>query len=665
MTVSSNYFSMLGASPRIGRGFVQQDVQNGATRVAIISEQMWRAEFDANPSALNRDLSVNGAAFRIIGVMPKDFWFQTPQIDIWLPLTTSSGDSERSPVAVVGRLRKGSTPEEARAEAAVLVHASDSEFHAKETNIRIRVATYDSETEKQTGMGMAMLLGPPVLVLLIGCSNITNLLLARGVSRQTEFGIRAALGARRRRIVQQQLTESLMLSGAGGAMGVLFAFAGIIALQNAFAPVNSFIAAGIHLNWHTVVFASVATLLVPMLFGLFPAVRTASGNLNASIRRTSGAWSGRITAKRLPLVVFEVAMAMLLLVTSGLLIRSMVDIQRTALPRLDSSKLISVPVSTASNAIDWNALVTDLKAQPEVTAVGVTADLPLTPSGRDEQTVEADFGQTRIVTSAVSLNVDAGLFGVLQIPALQGRLPFGGGDSGVVVSESLARRFVGSALGGRIRQGDGSWHPIIGVTRDWLLDAKSARPLPTAFWPVSPNLSRLQIIVRTDAGASIIPLLRNAVEKWHPTEETDRIATVAQLLSQQMAEPELTIRLIGVFAIFALILSSIGVYGVMNYSTTRRIREMGIRLALGASPRQVFALILRESFLLIGVGTCVGWLMGIGVSRILSHELPVRPADPLTSIACSFAILLTGLLASYMPARRAARTEPMMALRAD
>ncbi len=240
-----------------------------------------------------------------------------------------------------------------------------------------------------------------------------------------------------------------------------------------FCACQQFHCGGIHLNWHTVVFASVATLLVPMLFGLFPAFRTASGNLNASIRQTSGACSGRTTAKRLPLVVFEVAMAMLLLVASGLLIRSMVDIQRTALPRVDLSKLISVPVSTASDAIDWNALVTDLKAQPGVSAVGVTADLPLTPSVRDEQTIEADFGQASIVTSAVSLNVDAGLFGVLQIPALQGRLPFGGGDSGVVISESLARRFAGSALGGRIRQGDGSWHPIIGVTRDCLLDAKA------------------------------------------------------------------------------------------------------------------------------------------------------------------------------------------------
>ena len=526
----------------------------------------------------------------------------------------------------------------------------------------MRVVSYDSEQYKRIGLVLAFGIGPPILVLLIGCSNITNLLLARGLGRRMEFATRAALGAGRRRIVQQLLTEYMMLAFAGASAGVLVAYMGVKALQHLFES-RIAAAAAIHLNWHTLAFATASALLIPIVFGLSPALRASKANLNEALRHVGTASGARITFKRLPLVVFEIAMAMLLLVVCGLFIRTLLGIERNAPPKIDAAKLVTFTVSV-QNGQDWNRLLTDLAALPGVTAVGATSDLPLIVAGRSELPLELDDNATHKQTSAIQMDVNAGFFGVFQLPALQGRLPLNGEVSVAIVSERFARQYGGNVIGMTVRQvRDSLSVVIVGVVRDWLVDAKNGQSLPAVYFPVSKTENTLEVVARAESGASVIPSLTHAVHTWNPDEPVANCKTIAQALNDELAEPKLVICVFEVFALLALVLALIGQYGVMHHSTARRIHEMGVRIALGATRRDIFALVLGEAAILMAVGIALGWLVGIGAGRIVSHELVVTPTDPVTALVCASVMLLTGFAATYFPARRAAKVDPMVALR--
>jgi hypothetical protein len=290
--------------------------------------------------------------------------------------------------------------------------------------------------------------------------------------------------------------------------------------------------------------------------------------------------------------------------------------------------------------------------------------LPLIVTGRSELPLELDDHATHKQTPSIQMDVNAGFFGVFQLPALQGRLPLNGEVSVAIVSETFARQYGGNVIGMRVRQGkDSPCAVIVGMVRDWLVDAKRGQSLPTVYFPVSKTEKTLEVVARAESGASVIPSLTHAVHAWNPDEPVANCKTIAQALNDELAEPKLVIYVFEVFALIALVLALIGQYGVMHHSTARRIHEMGVRIALGATRRDIFALVLGEAAILMAVGIALGWLVGIGAGRIVSHELVVKPADPVTALVCASVMLLTGFTATYIPARRAAKVDPMAALR--
>ncbi len=664
LMVSANFFHLLGANPKLGRVFSQDEKQPGAPRVAVISETMWRTNFGGRPDVLGQSIRLNDDPYTIIGVMPGIFWFQSQGTEVWTPLILDpSANRAEGTVMVVGRMKKGVTGEQANAEMAVLGRALNLQFPSANSGIGMRAVTYESEMSKKTGLGLAFGIGPSILVLLIGCANITTLLLARGFARQTEFATRAALGARRSRIVRQLLSEYLLIAIAGGFVGILAAYGGVAALRRAFQSVQPHLAATLSLNGHALAFGTIAALFIPLLFGLIPAMRVTKTSLNDALRQSSTTTGAQISLKRLPLVVLEIAMSMALLIVTASAVRTMSSIERMMPPRIDTTKVIAFTITPTPSGSKLDRLSAELISASGIDAVGITSSFPMTGSRSYLHSLRVRQEGTNIEASAVQLTVDLGFFNVLRLPTLQGEIAPNGELAGAVVSEAFARRCGGNALGLQIRNGDNSWVTVTAVVPDWLTDARSGDSLPMVYFPLSKADTASHVVVRAEGGPAAIPALKRAVMAWNPDQPLDDCKTVAQSIKEEFAGSDLVVQLMASFAILALALACIGVYGVMSYSVTRRTREMGIRMALGATPSRVFKLVLKEAALLMAVGLGAGWLFGVGAGHLIAHELVVGPSDPLTAIVCSATILITGLAASYIPARRAAHVNPMVSLR--
>jgi putative ABC transport system permease protein len=663
LMVSANFFHLLGASPKIGRVFSKDDEQPSAPPVAVISEAMSRTNFGGRPDVLGQTIRFDGVPYTIIGVMRESFWFQDQGTEVWTPLTLDPSASRVGGTArVVGRMKKGVTGEQANAEMAVLARALELQFPLANRGMGMRAVTYESEMSKKTGLGLAFGLGPSILVLLIGCANVTTLLLARGFARQTEFATRATMGARRSRIVRQLLSEYLLITIAGGVAGMLAAYGGVALLRRAFQSVQPHLAATLSLNGNALAFGTIAALLIPLLFGLVPAMRVSKTNLNDALRQTSTTTGAKVSLKRLPLVVLEIAMSMTLLIVTASAVRTMSLIERVTPPRLDTSKVIAFTITPTPAGPKLDRLSAELNATPGVDAVGITSGFPTVDSRSYFHSLWVKQEGTNIEASAVQLTVDRGFFNVLRLSILQGDLAPNRELGGAVVSEAFARHYGSHALRLQIRNGDSPWVAVTAVVADWLTD-RLGGSLPTVYLPLSKTDTVLQVVVRAEGGPAAIPALKRAVRAWDPDQPLDDCKTVAQTIKEEFAESDLVVQLMASFTILALALACIGVYGVMSYSVTRRTREMGIRMALGATPSQIFKLVLKEAAVLLAVGLGTGWLFGVGTGRLLAHELVVAPSDPLTAIACSATILMTGLAASYIPARRATNVNPMVALR--
>jgi len=664
LMVSANFFPMVGARPKLGRVFSQDEEQPGAPHVVVISENLWATSFGGRPDVLGESIRFNGDPYTVIGVMPRNFWFRDPGTEVWMPLTLDpSANRAVGAVMVVGRMKKGVSGEQANAEMAVLAHGLEIQFPWANRDMGMRAVTYESEMTKRTGLATAFGLGPSILVLLIGCANVSTLLLGRGFARETEFATRAALGARRSRIVRQLLSEYLLIAVAGGVSGILAAYGGVAVLRRAFQSVQPQLAATLSLNEHALSFGTIAALLVPVLFGLVPAMRVSKANLNDALRQTSTTTGAQVSLKRLPLVVLEIAMSMTLLIVTASAARTMSFLERSVPLRIDSNKVISFTITPTAPGSRLDRLSAELSTAPGISAVGITSGFPMVESRSYFHPLWVKQEGKSIETYAVQLHVDRSFFNVLKLATLQGELAPDSELAGAVVSEAFARRFGGNTLGLQIRNGDSPSVTVSAVVTDWLADPRSGESIPTVYLPLSKADTARQLVVRAEAGSAVIPVLKRAVRVWDSEQPVDDCKTVAQSIKEEFAGSDLMVQLMASFTILALVLACIGVYGVMNYSVARRTREMGIRRALGATPNRVFELVLKESAVLIAVGLGTGWLLGVGAGGLIAHEFVVAPSNPLTAVVCSATILITGLAASYIPARRAARIDPMVALR--
>lgn len=696
MIVSANLFSMLGVLPELGREFAASEDRPSSTGLPVIlSHRFWQSRFGSDPQVIGRALTLNDRSFTVVGVMPAGFQFpiQNDAVDLWTtiaydalgggtPITEQRGAAYLS---VTGRLKPHVSIVQAQAELNA-IQAGTNKQYPENRPIGINVV---AEIDRVVGMmrtPLMMLLGVVAFVLLIACANVANLLLAKATARRHEIGIRLALGASRRMIVRQLLTESLLLSTLGGALG-LFLATWAISLLIRLAPSLLARVAETSVDWRVLGFTMLIAAATGLLFGIFPALQisrsTFAGALNESGRsRSAGAHRSRV---RSSLVVSETALALLLLVGAGLLLRSLWRLHRVD-PGFVTDRVVTFyldPPATRYNAthiVDfYRTLLQQIQTVPGVHSASAILGLPLSSAGIfsrfqvEEHPVPASQ-RPRLAFRVVDLDY----FRTMGIPLLKGR-DFTPQDDVkstpvVVVNQTLAQRFFPGEdpVGKRIQtgvsytRGDSPMLQIVGVVGDVRAESLASDPLPEAYVPhaQAPN-HYMSVVVRTSLPPqSMIPALRQLVWSLDKDLPLLDIKTLDEYVSDSIAPPRFVTLLFGVFAGLAFVLTAIGFYGVVSYSVAQRTRELGIRMALGAQRKNILGMVVQQGLALAVMGVAAGLAAALALTRLMASLLfGVRPTDPATFAMVVLLLLLIALLASYLPARRATKVDPMLALR--
>lgn len=698
-SISPDLFPLLGVAPARGRGFARAEEEPGRGAVAIVSDGFWRRRFAGDPATVGRTIRLNGVTHTIVGVMPPGFEFPHPayrlahSADVWLPLSFAPEElRERSAynLRVVARLRDGVPLARANAEAGALGRRWQRELpdyrgpRGEDGGWKLAVFPL---TREIAGPGVRrnlfVLLAAVGLVLLIACANLANLHLARGLARESETAIRLAVGASRWRIVRQLLTESVTLACLGGAAGALLALWGIGWLASSYPSALPRLGET-RADAVFFAFAFALSALTGLLFGLAPALRAARTDLAGSMRRP-GAVSGGLLGRRL-LVASEVGLSVILLAGSGLLLRSFFRLAAVH-TGFDPQHVLAADIALPASRYDTDArraeffdrLTDRVKQLPGVTAAGAASLLPLSgPGFSGPFSVEGRPFDTANPSFAGYRGVTPGYFATLSMRLLAGR-PFARGDAAgqtpvVIIAETLARRFFpkGDSLGKRIKLGaPGSprpWLTVVGVVRDAPYAGLSTPPRPEMYVPqLQSPFSTMSLVVRGGGDPmELAASVRAAVAAIDPDQPVHDVRALERLVSDAVEAPRLSALLMALFAAVAVLLTTVGVYGVASYSAARRTREMGIRAAMGAAPRDLLLLALSDGTRAAATGLLAGLAAALLLARGLSGLLyGVSPWDPATfSIA---AVFLAGvcLLAAYLPARRAAFNDPMTALRTD
>ena len=694
--VSAGYFRVLGVPPALGRDFDQSYDQPNGPRVAIISDGLWRRRFGGDGSIIGREVKLDDNPYTVIGVMPGPFDdLLAPSAQIWTPLQYDKslppqGREWGHHLRMVGRLRAGVGADQARQELDAIARAPVAEFsrppHASLGNGLMVNPLRDDMT---SGVKPALLavLGAVLLVLLIACVNVTNLLLARGAQRRGEFAMRAALGATRARLIRQLLTESLLLAVVGGGLGMLVAAFGVSALV-ALSPPGLPRADAISVNGSVFAFAFGITTLVGLLVGLIPALHVSRADLHRGLQQSSQRTAGGHQLTRRTLGVAEVALALVLLVGAGLLLRSMQHLFAID-PGFNTSHLLTMQVQTSGRRFDQETThrffaqtLEAVRDVPGVVAAAYTSQLPLSGDLEDGYGVHLESTQTgnpEADGAALRYAVSPGYFEAMAIPLLRGRLlnerDVAGAPPAVLISESLAKSNFPDQdpLGRRLRVGsnDGPWFTIVGVVGDvkqtsLVVSQTDAVYVTTEQWSLFADRA-LWLVVRAGAdAASLAPAVRQAIWSVDKDQPVVRIATMEQLLAASTAERRFALILFETFGIVALLLAATGIYGVLSGSVAERTREIGVRLALGASRRDILALVFRQGMMLTGLGITLGLGGAVAASQaIITLLYGVSRLDPAAYLGVIALLAGVSAIACWVPAWRAARVDPSITLRAE
>jgi predicted permease len=685
--VSGDYFAVLGGVPALGRVITQEDDGEGAPAVAVLSDGIWKRRFGGDQNVLGQSISLDGKPHLIVGVMPAGF---RPHVEpeIWstiAPVSKTVGQGTN--YLVIGRLKPGLTYAQANAEIAPLVEELRKEAPGNTPpRARVNVYPYQELLTSDIRTPLLVLFGAIGCVLLIACANVANLLLARSASRTREVAVRTALGASRMRIMRQLLTESVLLSLAGAALGILAGRWGLDLLL-AVTPRDMLPAVDVGLDGWVLAFVIGVSVLSGILFGLAPAIQAGRLNLHDALKEGAGRASAGLHRARLRngLAVAEVALSLVLLAGSGLLIRTFVNLMNTD-AGFDPSRVLSLQLwvtgsryqTTAELAGFYQTLLERIKAVPGVEEAAISGGgAPLERGGNlgarlmDAASSEPFSVDYRSVTPEY--------FATLGIALRQGRLftaaDAAGGASVVIVNESFVQRRAqgGNVLGQRVAMA-GAVREIIGVVSDVRSNIQFAAP-PTVFLPVAQTPyattkifdqwfpTTLLVRAGTSPGS-----LRNAVEAAFREVDVEipvgEIRTMNEVLTARLAMRRFLMTLMSVFAGLALTLALIGIYGVISYSVSQRTSEFGIRVALGAQRGNVLGLVLRQGMTLAISGVVIGIGGALALARFLEGMLyRVAPRDPMSMAAAAVALLAVAALACYVPARRATRTDPITALR--
>jgi putative ABC transport system permease protein len=684
----------LGVETVRGRNFLPEETAKGRDHVALISYGLWQRRFNGAEDAVGKSVYLDNVDYQIVGILPHDFQFEKP-VDVWVPLTTTDPEiNVRNShfLRVIARLRPGVSEKSVAADLeAVAKYESDNfpNMFPPSAGFSFRARPYLEDIVGDIRLPLYILLGAVAFVLLIACTNVANLLLAKAAPRQREIAIRTALGARRRHLVLQLLTESILLAVIAGIIGVLLATWGTAALV-ALSPDSLPRAREIGFDWRVLAFTGVIALATGIVFGLMPAIWGPRVELTDALKEGSrGATSGGGRLRK-ALVVAEVALSVMLLIGAGLMLRSFSQL-RSVNPgfRTDHALTLRVSLPVPNGQITaadedrfmsfFDRALARLSQLPGVTAAGASNMIPLDGNGTDrlidiEGYVPRDNSD---MPDAQNRQVTPGWFAAMGIPVTSGRLIERSDDQKaprvLVVNESFAKRFFpnGDAIGKRIRLGkltaDFPWATIVGVVGDVRGFALDEPPLPTMYWPVAQIRATpsLAIVVRTQTDPeTLASSVRDAMTEIDQAQPIYDMQTLDQLVAKSLGQRRFTLTLMLLFGVVALVLSAIGIYGVMAFAVTQRTQEIGIRMALGASAVDVLKMVVGSGMFLALIGVVVGLIGAFAVTRLMASLLfGVSPTDLVTFGLVTAGLLMVALLACYIPARRATKVDPLVALR--
>jgi putative ABC transport system permease protein len=685
--VTASFFSVLGVKPALGRGLLAEDDKPGAEDVALISHGLWQRRFGSDPHIVGSKINIGGESTTVIGVMPAGFEFMEP-MDVWRPLGLDFSKERRDNryLQVLALLKPGVTITQAQAQMNGITERLSQSYTETNANWGTKLTGLHELVVEDVRPALLLLLGAVGFVLLITCANVANLLLARAAARQKEIAVRSALGASRLRVVRQLLTESLLLSLTGGALGLLLSI-WLTDLLVSISPANSPRLDEVRLDARVLLFTLAVTCLIGLLFGLAPALQASRINLNEALKEGGRGFSEgwRRNHVRKLLVVSEVALSLMLLVGAGLLIKSFMLLRETN-TGFDSGNVLTMRISVpgakykgAQKAEFFQRLTESVAALPGVESAGAVLSLPL--GGSNYSVGRSFIPEGRPLTPEESINASYVVttpqyFRAMKIPLIAGRA-FTERDNKdapqvIIVNETLARRYFPgeSAVGKRIRVWRDEQFPreIVGVVGDTKANAIDAEFGPQMYVPhlQDSGWGGMSLVVRTTTSTptALASSVRGAVLALDKDQPVFNIKTMEDIVSASVANRRVSMLLFSVFASVALFLAALGVYGVISYSIAQRTHEIGLRMALGAQRSDVLKLVLRQGMSLVLIGIALGLMASLAVTRLMASLLyEVSATDPLTFAGVALLLAVVALLACLIPARRAMKVDPMVALR--
>jgi predicted permease len=691
--VTAEFFSLIGVTPQLGRAFTEGEDQPGKSQVVVLGNALWKRRFNSDAGVLGKSITIGGRPYTVVGVARPEFDFPD-RAQLWTPLTWE-GDlinpENRGAhfLDVYGRLKPGVTPQQAAADLAAIAKRLEAQYPQTNTGFSATTVPLRDVLVGKVRPALLMLMGAVALVLLIACANLSNLLLARAVDREGEMSVRLAMGAQRGHIIRQLLTESALLALLGGTLGILlgrWALDGLVAFGPRDIPGLEKVA----MDGAVLAFSAGLTLLTALLFGLYPALQASRAELSSSLREIGkGGGTGNRGRARNALIVAEAALAVVLLVGAGLLLRSFVRLQQVD-PGFKPENVLTVQLALPEGSYEWGGTATGtfydtllerLRTQPGVQAVGATFALPLTGRNmistiRDTARPAPEPGQESLSQVAV---VTPGYLEAMRIRLVKGRLlseqDGREGTKGVVISEETARRYwpgedpVGKRVEIGIDFGAGQFGgEVVGVVADVRHEGMAADLFPSTYVPFHQGRANNMLVVLRTAGdpLALVAAVREEVRALNKDVPVGNVRTLEAIVGSAVAQPRFYLLLVGLFAVVALVLAALGIYGVVANAVGHRTRELGIRMALGAEPGSLMRMVLGQSMRMTALGLALGVVLAFGAAQALGSLLyTVKATDPLTYAGVAGLLCLVALVASFLPARRATRIDPVIALKGE
>jgi putative ABC transport system permease protein len=681
--VSGNYFETFGVAPALGRGFTLANENPGQDQVTVLSYDLWRKRFAGDPSIINKTVVLNGKATEVIGVMGEGVSF--PQAaDLWLPMNLDADPNDKTRFSrflrPVGRLKPGVSLVQAQADTDIIAAQIEEQFPESNKGWSLRLVPLREELVGGSRTSVLVLFGAVAFVLLIACANVANLLLVRAAARQKEIALRSALGASRWRIVRQMITESLLLAIVGGALGAFLATWGVQLLvklsEDSIPPTVQ-----VKIDATVLGFTLLVSVVTGVLFGLAPAFRTVNVNLIDALKEgMRGEGQSTLRSRtRSALVILESAIAVVLLIGAGLLIRSLVALQNVN-PGFDAENVLTARVELSRFKYDtpdkaaafFQELETRISGLPGVEAAGMVSELPLSGQGNDMPFIVEERPVPRDqMPFADFRRVNQNYLNAMRIPLLRGRQfteqEVRQSAKVIIVSQQLAQTAFPNedAVGKRLITGfKGEPYEIIGIAGDLLHQSLGGQPSPAMYFPMRQS-GRMNLVFRTKGDPlSIAGALRNEVRAIDPDQPVSAIRPMTEWVDSSVATPRYRTLLFGMFAALAMILAATGIYGVMSYSVAQRTHEIGVRMALGARRADVLKLVVGQGMLLTVIGVVVGLVAAFALTRVMESLLfSVTAKDPVTFAVVAALLVAVAFVACFVPARRATRVDPLVALR--